>query len=81
MTKHINPLKKYNQIGQRIEQKYPKSKKWKKKKTIMTSQMEPTLEMENLGKWSGVTKARIANRIQEIEERIWGIDDINSTFK
>jgi hypothetical protein len=50
MTKHINPLKKYNQIGQRIEQKYPKSKKWKKKKTIMTSQMEPTLEMENLGK-------------------------------
>ena len=31
--------------------------------------------MENLGKRSGVTDANITNRIQEIEERISGIED------
>jgi predicted nucleic acid-binding Zn-ribbon protein len=38
--------------------------------TIKKSQMEATLEMENLGKRSGATDASINNRIQEIEERI-----------
>ena len=31
--------------------------------------------MENLGTRSGVTEANITNRIQEIEERISGIED------
>ena len=43
--------------------------------TIKKLQMEATLEMENLGKRSGVTDASITNRIQEIEERISGIED------
>ena len=34
------------------------------------------MEMENLGKRSGVTDASIFNRTQEIEERIPGIEDI-----
>jgi uncharacterized coiled-coil protein SlyX len=38
--------------------------------TIKKSQSETTLEIENLGKRSGVTDASITNRIQEIEERI-----------
>ena len=37
--------------------------------------MEGILEMENLGKRSGVTDASINNRVQEIEERISGIED------
>ena len=31
--------------------------------------------MENLGKWTGTTDANITNRIQEMEERISGIED------
>ena len=34
------------------------------------SQRETSLEIENLGKISGVTDASITNRIQEIVERI-----------
>ena len=36
--------------------------------TIKKSQRETTLEMENLGKRSGVIDASITNRVQEIEE-------------
>jgi hypothetical protein len=36
--------------------------------------MEGNLEMENLGKRSGITDVSINNRIQEIEERISGIE-------
>ena len=36
--------------------------------TIKKTQMEATLEMENLGKRSKVTDASITNRIEEIEE-------------
>jgi hypothetical protein len=43
--------------------------------TIKKSQRETTLELENLGKRSGVTGASITNRIQEIEERISGAED------
>ena len=43
--------------------------------TIKKSQRETTLELENLGKRSGVIDASITNRIQEIEERIWGAED------
>jgi predicted nucleic acid-binding Zn-ribbon protein len=43
--------------------------------TIKKSQRETTLEMENLGKKSGVIDASIINRIQEIEERISGAED------
>jgi hypothetical protein len=38
--------------------------------TIKKSQRETTLEIEILGKRSGVIDASITNRIQEIEERI-----------
>jgi hypothetical protein len=34
------------------------------------------MEMENLGKKSEFTKSNITNRIQEIEERISGIEYI-----
>ena len=41
--------------------------------------------MENLGKQTGTTDASITNRIQEMEERISGIEDmleeINSLVK
>jgi hypothetical protein len=53
--------------------------------TIMKSQEETTLELENLGKSSGVIDASITNRIQEIEERISGTEDtienIDTTIK
>jgi hypothetical protein len=53
--------------------------------TIKKSQRETTLEIENLGKRSGVIYASITNRIQEIEERISGaketIENIDSTVK
>jgi hypothetical protein len=45
------------------------------RETIMKSQRETTLELENLGKRSGVIDARITNRIQEIEEKISGAED------
>ena len=40
--------------------------------TIIKSQRETTLEIENLGRTSGALDASITNRIQEIEERISG---------
>jgi prefoldin subunit 5 len=43
--------------------------------TIKKSQRETTLELENLGKRSGVIDASITRRIQEIEERISGAED------
>jgi predicted nucleic acid-binding Zn-ribbon protein len=53
--------------------------------TIKKSQIETTLELENLGKRSGVIHASITNRIQEIEERISGeedtIENIDTTVK
>jgi hypothetical protein len=38
--------------------------------------MKANLEMENLGKKSGITDVSITNRIQEIEERISGIENM-----
>ena len=53
--------------------------------TIKKSQRETTLEIENLGKRSGVTDASITNRIQEIQERILDAEDtienIDTTVK
>ena len=53
--------------------------------TIKKSQRETTLELENLGKRSGVIDASITKRIQEIEERISGAEDtvenIDTTVK
>jgi hypothetical protein len=43
--------------------------------TIKKSQRETTLEIENLGKRSGVIDASITNRIQQIEKRISGTED------
>ena len=44
--------------------------------TIKKSQKETTLELENLGKRSRVIDASITNRIQEVQERISGVEDI-----
>jgi prefoldin subunit 5 len=53
--------------------------------TIKKSQRETTLELEDLGKRSGVIDASITNRIQEREERISGtkdtIENIDTTVK
>jgi hypothetical protein len=53
--------------------------------TKKKSQRETTLEIENLGKRSGVIDASITNGIQEIEERISGAEDTiensNTTVK
>ena len=38
--------------------------------TVKKTQIKTNLEVENLGKWSGITDLSITNRIQEIEERI-----------
>jgi len=46
-----------------------------KKEIIKKSRRETTLEIENLGKRSGVINASITYRIQEIEERISGAED------
>ena len=43
--------------------------------TINKSQRETTLEMENLGKRSGVIDASITNRIKEMKEIISGVED------
>jgi prefoldin subunit 5 len=43
--------------------------------TIKKSQRETTLEIEKLGKKSGVIDASITNRIQKIEERISDAED------
>ena len=53
--------------------------------TIRKSQREISLEIQNLGKRSGVIDISITNRIQEIEERISGaldtIENIDTTVK
>jgi hypothetical protein len=38
--------------------------------------MEANLEMENQGKKSGIIGVSITNRIQEIEERTSGVEDM-----
>ena len=43
--------------------------------TIKKTQRETTLEIETLGKKSGITDASISNRIQGMEERISGAED------
>ena len=42
---------------------------------IKKSQRKTTLEIENLGKKSGIIDESITNRIQEIEERLLGAED------
>ena len=53
--------------------------------TIKKTQMETNLEMENLGKRSGVIDVSITNRIWETEDRISGVEDtleeIDTTVK
>ena len=43
--------------------------------TIKKTQSEATPEIETLGKKSGSIDASISNRIQELEERISGVED------
>jgi predicted RNase H-like nuclease (RuvC/YqgF family) len=47
-----------------------------KVETIKKTQMEANLEMEDLGKRSGITDISIINRIQEREERISGVEEM-----
>ena len=53
--------------------------------TIKRSQRETNLDLENIGKRSGVIDSSITNRIQEVEERISGaeetIENIDTTVK
>ena len=53
--------------------------------TIKKSKSKTMLEIENLGKKSGVIESSITNKIQEIEERISGAEDnianIDTTVK
>ena len=53
--------------------------------TIKKTKMEANMEMEILGKRSGIIDVSITNRIQEIEERISHVDntveDIDTTVK
>ena len=50
------------------------------RETIKKSQRETMLELENLGKRSGVIDTSIINRIQKIEERITGAEDTTETI-
>jgi uncharacterized coiled-coil protein SlyX len=43
--------------------------------TIKRTQMKANLKMGNLGKQSGIKDVSITNRIQEVEERISGVED------
>jgi chromosome segregation ATPase len=43
--------------------------------TIKKTQNETMLEIETLGKKSGTIDASISNKIQEMEEKIWGTED------
>ena len=45
------------------------------KETMKKTQLEEILGMENLGKRTGMIDISITNRIQEMEERISGIED------
>jgi hypothetical protein len=47
----------------------------KEVETMKKTQREITLEIEILGKKSGIIDASISNRIQEMEERIPGAED------
>ena len=53
--------------------------------TIKKTQREKTLEIEILGKKSGIIDASISNRIQETEEKISGaehsIENMDTTIK
>jgi hypothetical protein len=53
--------------------------------TLKKTQSETNLEMEILGKRTGVTDVSVSNRIQEIGERLSGredtIEDIDTTVK
>jgi len=51
------------------------------RETIKKSQRETTLEIESLGKRSGVTETNITERIQEIEETILGVEDTIENIK
>ena len=42
---------------------------------IKKTETKGILEMKNLGKWSATTNTNTNNRIQEIEERIRGIEN------
>jgi hypothetical protein len=81
----INPLKntrKYSQIGER--NKTVQHLKMEIEATKKT-QTEAILDMENLRKRTGTTDAIITNRIQEMEDRILGIEykivKINASVK
>jgi uncharacterized coiled-coil protein SlyX len=72
----IEQVKELNKAAQDLKVEVEKIKKM---------QIEANLEMENLGKRSGITYVSITNRMQETEERISGVEDtieeIDTTVK
>lgn len=54
-------------------------------KSLKKNHKQGTLEMKNLGTWTGITEAIFTNRIQAMEERISGIEDtieeVNTSVK
>ena len=69
--KWINPLKKAKTTTKKQSNKWGETEIELKK----NPQTKGTLEMKNLGKWTGTTDASITNRMQEIEERISSAED------
>ena len=65
--------RKTHPTGNGNEQNHPGSKNGNRNNKEI--KRETTLELENLGKGSGVIDASITNRIQETEERISGAED------
>jgi hypothetical protein len=63
-----NPIKLVKELNRSIQD-------LKMEVEMKKSQRETTLEIENLGKRSGVKDASTTNRIQEIEERISDAED------
>ena len=63
----------HNQRDEEIEQNHSGSKNGNR--NIKKTKQETNLEVVNIGKKAGVTDASVTNRIQQIEERISGIEN------
>jgi len=84
-SKQIEALKEEAQNSLKVLQEHRTKQEKEMNKTIQElkmeietkkkTQREKTLEIENLGKGSGVISVSITNRIQEIEERISAAED------
>jgi methyl-accepting chemotaxis protein len=80
-----NTMKQVKELNEFVQDLKVEVETIKKTQMEATLAMEATLEMENLGKRLGITEVGTTNRIQEIEERISGVEDtieeIDTTVK